>query len=190
MRRLLAGEEVSHEGHVTVDRARLWTRPDEPPPLLAAAVSVETARWAAGWADGLITVNGERERMRQVADAYRDAGGRGPVVLQVHLSYAATDEEALRIAHEQWRTNVFDSTVCWDLELVEQFDSIAESVEPHQVCRSVLVSSDVAQHAAWLDELAGLGFDALYLHHVGQEQRAFIEAFGRDVLPQLDGATR
>jgi probable non-F420 flavinoid oxidoreductase len=190
MRRLLAGDEVSHEGLVTVDRARLWTRPDEPPPLLAAAVSVETARWAAGWADGLITVNGERERMRQVADAYREAGGRGPVALQVHLSYATTDEEALRIAHDQWRTNVFDNTVCWDLELVEQFDAIAESVEPHQVCRSVLVSSDVERHAAWLHDLAELGFDALYLHHVGQEQHAFIDAFGSHVLPQLDGARR
>src|SRR3954454_10953442 len=57
IRALLRGEEVSHEGLVTVDRARVWTRPDEPPALIAAAVSAETAGWAAGWADGLITVN-------------------------------------------------------------------------------------------------------------------------------------
>src|SRR5918993_1360234 len=57
MRALFAGEEVNHDGLVTVDRARLWTRPEQPPPLLGAAVSVETARWVAGWADGLITVN-------------------------------------------------------------------------------------------------------------------------------------
>ena len=34
MRALLAGEEVSHDGLVRVDRARLWTLPAEPPPLL------------------------------------------------------------------------------------------------------------------------------------------------------------
>src|SRR5687767_1650335 len=51
IRALLAGEEVSHDGLVTVDRARLWTRPDDPPLLIGAAVSVATARNAAAWAD-------------------------------------------------------------------------------------------------------------------------------------------
>jgi len=32
IRALLAGKEVSHDGLVRVDRARLWTRPDSPPP--------------------------------------------------------------------------------------------------------------------------------------------------------------
>src|ERR687895_1507821 len=56
IRALHAGEEVSHDGLVTVDRARVWTLPDEPPPLVGAAVSVETAAAVAAWADGLITV--------------------------------------------------------------------------------------------------------------------------------------
>jgi hypothetical protein len=53
-----------------------------------------------------------------------------------------------------------------------------------------LVSSDTKQHAAWLHELADLGFDSLYLHHVGQEQTQFIEDFGSDVLPLLAAPTR
>ena len=44
IRALLAGEEVSHDGLVRVDRARLWTLPAVPPPLLGAAVTEETAR--------------------------------------------------------------------------------------------------------------------------------------------------
>jgi probable non-F420 flavinoid oxidoreductase len=189
MRALLDGDEVCHEGLVTVDRARLWTLPTETPALLAAAVSPETAGWAAGWADGLITVNGEPDRLRGVVDAYRSAGGRGPVVLQVHLAYAATDDEALRLAHDQWRTNVFDNSVCWDLELVEQFEAIAQHVRPDDVRSSVLVSSDAGQHAQWIHDHLALGFDQIYLHHVGQEQREFIDVFGTKVLPQLqDGA--
>nr|BFE82789.1 hypothetical protein GCM10020093_053900 [Planobispora longispora] len=77
IRALLAGEEVSHDGLVTVDRARLWTRPETPPELVGAAVSVETARWCAEWADGLITVNAPIETLRRMIGAYRDAGGRG-----------------------------------------------------------------------------------------------------------------
>jgi G6PDH family F420-dependent oxidoreductase len=61
MRALFAGEEVTHHGLVHVDRARLWTLPAEPPPLVGAAVSEPTARWLAGWADGLATICQGRE---------------------------------------------------------------------------------------------------------------------------------
>ncbi len=186
MRALLAGEEVSHEGLVTVDRARLWTLPETPPPLIGAAVSVETARWVAGWADGLATVAQPSEHLRQMVDAYRSAGGRGPLVLQVHLSYAGDEETALRIAHEQWRTNVFAPPLCWDVDSVETFDQAAKHVPPEAMRDSVLVSADPDRHAAWLHDLVEIGFDEVYLHHVGQEQREFLDVFGAKVLPQLD----
>src|ERR687895_553024 len=54
MRALLAGEVVDHDGLVRVDRARLWPLPPEPPPLIGAAVSPQTARWCGEWADGLV----------------------------------------------------------------------------------------------------------------------------------------
>ena len=93
------------------------------------------------------------------AGAYREAGGRGPARLQVHLSWAPTDDEALAIAHDQWRNNVFAPPVSWDTETVEAFDIIGEAVTPEQVTRSVRVSSDLAQHAEWLQRVrrAGLG---------------------------------
>jgi probable non-F420 flavinoid oxidoreductase len=185
MRALFAGEEVTHHGHVVVDRARLWTRPVEPPPLIAAAVSEATARWAAAWADGLATVNAPVEHLRRMIDAFRSGGGEGPVVLQIHLSWAATDEQALRIAHDQWRTNVFDPPVCWDLELPEHFDTAARHVRPEDMRDKVLVSADLDRHVEWLHELAALGFDELALHHVGQDLDPFIDAFGEHVLPRL-----
>jgi probable non-F420 flavinoid oxidoreductase len=185
IRALLAGQEVSHDGLVTVDRARLWTLPDQPPLLLAAAVSIETARSAADWADGLITVAQSHAHLRRMIDAYREAGGRGEISLQVHLSYAAVEDDALRIAHEQWRTNVFGPPVAWDVDTAEILDAISEYVPPHAMRDHVLISSDLGQHATWLDDLADLGFDALYLHHVGKEQHEFIDAFGDRVLPQL-----
>jgi probable non-F420 flavinoid oxidoreductase len=188
IRALLAGEEVSHDGLVHVDRARLWTRPDEPPPLLGAAVSVPTARWCAGWADGLITVNAPVEHLRAMIDAYRNAGGRGRLCLQVHLSWAVEETTARHIAHDQWRSNVFAPPVCWDLELVEHFDEVSKTVTEEQVAAVVNVSADLGRHTAWLREYAELGFDEIYLHHVGQRQEAFVDAFAEAVLPQLEGA--
>lgn len=186
LRALLDGEEVSHDGLVTVDRARIWTLPDEPPMLLGAAVSVETARTVAEWADGLITVGQPHDHLQRMIEAYRDAGGRGRLVLQVHLSWAPDEDKALEIAHEQWRTNVFPPPVCWDLDTVELFDAVSEHVPPEAIRRHVQVSSDLGRHAAWLHELATIGFDELYLHHVGRDQAEFIDAFGGHVLPQLE----
>jgi probable non-F420 flavinoid oxidoreductase len=186
IRDLLAGEVVDHDGLVQVDRARLWTLPDAPLALFGAAVSVETARWVGGWADGLITVTQPHDTLRRVLDAFREGGGEGkPAALQIHLSWAPVEHDALRIAHEQWRTNVFGPPLCWDVATVEEFDEAARYVRPEDMRDAVLVSADLGRHAAWLRELAELGFDELYLHHVGREQSAFIEAFGAEVLPQL-----
>ena len=77
IRRLLAGEEVSVDGHVRVDRAQLWTLPATPPALFGAALSVETARWCGGWADGLITVHQAPDKLRAVIEAFREGGGAG-----------------------------------------------------------------------------------------------------------------
>jgi probable non-F420 flavinoid oxidoreductase len=185
IRRMLAGEEVSHDGLVTVDRARLWDLPDPVPLLVGPAVSVESAARVATWADGLVTVNQPIETLRDVLSAYRDAGGRGRTALQVHLSWATTEAEALGVAHDQWAGNVYGPPVSWDLETVEAFDVLWGQVDPDAVRDAVRVSADLAQHTEWLAEYAELGFDDLYLHHVGQQQDAFIEAFGDHVLPAL-----
>jgi probable non-F420 flavinoid oxidoreductase len=187
MRALYAGETVSHEGLVKVDRAKLWSLPDTPPPMIGAAVSLETARWVGSWADGLITVNQEREHLQQMIEAFCEGGGAGkPLYLQVHLSYASDEETALDIAYDQWRSNVFAPPVCWDLELPEHFDEAARFVRREDMQRSVLVSSDPSRFVDWIGGYAELGFDAIYLHHVGTEQRDFIDAFGARVLPSFE----
>ena len=186
MRALFAGETVSHDGLVQVDRAKLHTLPQSSPPLIGPAISVETAGWVGEWADGLATVNQPRAKLEEMIAAFRSNGGEGKrLVLQVHLSWAATEAEAERLAHEQWRTNVFPPPVCWDLEMVEDFDRLALEVTPEQVRETVLVSADPARHVAWLQDLAALGFDEINLHHVGQDLAAFIDAFGEHVLPSV-----
>jgi alkanesulfonate monooxygenase SsuD/methylene tetrahydromethanopterin reductase-like flavin-dependent oxidoreductase (luciferase family) len=49
----------------------------------------------------------------------------------------------------------------------------------------VLVSADLAWHRDRLAELVGLGFDGVWIHHVGKEQQPFLDAFGEHVLPGL-----
>jgi probable non-F420 flavinoid oxidoreductase len=186
IRALLRGEEVTHDGLVKVDRARVWSLPEQPPALFGAAVSEETARVVGSWADGLITVRQSPDVLRGVIDAFREGGGgRKPVAVQVHLSWAEDDETALAIADDQWRTGTIVGDLAWDLELPAEFDEAAKDSRPEDVTASVLVSADPAQHAKWLGELVHLGVDEIYLHHVGKEQERFIEVFGEEVLPEV-----
>jgi probable non-F420 flavinoid oxidoreductase len=190
IRALLAGETVSHDGLVKVDRAKLWTLPAQPPMLIGAAVSPETAAWVGGWADGLVTINQSRDTLEEVIDAFAGNGGEGkPLYLQVHLSWAADEEEALAVAHDQWSTGVFDTSLAMELALPEQFEAAARFVAPEDVRSAVLVSADLGRHAAWLAEYAELGFERIYLHEVGQapHQQPFIDAFGSKVIPALTG---
>lgn len=185
IRRLLDGEEVSHTGLITVDRAKVWDRPEEPPSLLAPAVSAASAARAAAWADGLITVNQDLEVLREVIAAYRGAGGRGPVALQLHLSWAPTMEEAEQVAFDQWRSNVLGEPLAWDIATVEGFDAASKHVTLESVRDVVRISPDLDQHVAWIREYADLGFDDIYLHYVGQDQSDYLDAFGAHVLPKV-----
>ena len=182
MRRLLAGEEVTHRGLINVDEAKVWSLPAAPPPLYAAAVSPESAATAATWADGLITVVQPMDVLREVLDRW---GDRGPTLLQVHLSWAEDEDEARAIAVDQSATNVLGDPLAWDLKTPAHFDAIAAHLDLKDIDDTVRISSDLGQHAAWLAELLELGFDEVYLHHVGKEQDAFLDAFGAKVLPEL-----
>lgn len=194
IRALLRGDEVTHDGLVRVDRAKLWSLPAEQPLLLGAAVSEATARVVGGWADGLITIWQQREQLERVLGAYRDrAGDSGVVAVQVHLSWMPSgEEEALAVAHEQWASNASSGELAWNLETPAQFDAAAKHVRPDDIRDHVLVSGDLKQHVGWLQEVVDLGADELYLHHVGraEHQQAFIEAFAAEVLPELEGAGR
>jgi probable non-F420 flavinoid oxidoreductase len=189
MRALWAGETVTHHGRVTVEEMRLYTRPPEPLPILGAAITPETARWLGGWADGLLTVLQPRERLHRVVDAFREGGGEGkPMTLQVKIAYAASEAEARRGAHEQWRSLVFQSNLLSELRMPAEFDAAGEFVRPEDLDRGVRISTDLERHAAWLREDLALGFDDLVLHNVHRDQRRFIEDFGARVLPAVAGA--
>src|SRR4051794_18680627 len=68
IRALWAGETVNQKTPwFCVQDARLYTRPATPPRIYGAAITEDTARWAGGWADGLITVGKEADDLRKVA---------------------------------------------------------------------------------------------------------------------------
>lgn len=185
IRDLLAGEEVSRSGEIEVHRARVWSRPESPPPLLGAAVTTETAAWVAGWADGLATVAQPPAVLKRVVDAYTAAGGRGPRVVQVHVALEETEAAALRVAREQWRHAAIGGVSLWDVEQPEDFDALAGDPTDDQLRQGALLADDAGELADRIAALASLGFDRVYIHYIGTDQSVFLDQAERDLLPAL-----
>ncbi len=187
MRALWRGETVSLDGKfITIDEAKLYVQPDEPPLLIGAAITPETAEWVGGWADGIITVYKPAKKQREFIDAFRSGGGKGkPMFLQAQTSYAATAKKARDGAHDQWRNNVLESRVLSELRMPNQFDTLGELVRPEDLEGHIRISADVQQHIDWLLEDVELGFDRIFIHNVNREQERFIDTFGDKVLPMV-----
>lgn len=187
IRRLWAGEWVTHRGHVTVVDARLYSLPHDPPGMYVAAITPQTAEWAGGWADGIITVSRERKEMQEVIDSFRHGGGEGkPILLQVKVSWSPEGKKAaMEGAREQWGTNVFPSAIAADLTLPDQFEKLAQYVPDERLESAIRISPDLDVHTELLREDIAMGFSEIYIHNVNTNQREFIEAFGSRVLPAL-----
>lgn len=154
--------------------------------VVGAAISPATAGWMGGWADALVTVTKPLDDLEEVLQAFREGGGEGkPILLQAHLSYAPTEEEALDAAHREWRTNIFDSPVLADLRMPDDFAAAAAFVEPDDVAESVIVSADLAEHLDRLQAFVELDVAEVHLHNVHRDQESFIRDFGSHVLPEL-----
>lgn len=184
IRRLLAGETVTHMGRVRVQEARLYTRPAAEPSLMVAALSEKTAAWAGSWADGLITVPAPPEQLQQIINAYRKNGGEGkPLLMQMCLSYARSYEDALEGAYDQWRTNLFAPDVLNHLYKPEQFDQIAANVSREEMKEKMMISSDPQAFIQQVNDYVDMGFEKIILHNVNRQQETFIQDFGEQVLP-------
>jgi probable non-F420 flavinoid oxidoreductase len=186
IRALFEGETVTHRGRITVVEAKLYSRPTRAPLLLGGAVTAETARKVAAWAEGLVTVGIDVEKLRPVFEAFREGGGAGkPIFLQTKVCWDPDPSRALGEAHTQWASNMLEGDVNWELRTPEDFETAARFVRPDDVPGYVRVSPDLGQHTAWLADLQELDPTEIIVHQVGGDQDAFIEAFGRHVLPQL-----
>ena len=189
MRRLWAGETVTHHGRIVVEEAKLYTLPKTPPRLYGAALRAETAEWIGSWADGLITIGAPAAELAEVFDAFRAGGGQGkPVKVQACLAWAPTEAEAREGAWSQWRGNVAGFDLLAALRTCADFEAAARYVTAEDVASRIPVSHDPLEHAELLQQYVEAGATDIYLFNVAPRQREFIEVFAERVLPVVRGA--
>ena len=188
----LAGRDTKHSGQFfKLESTRLWTMPEVAPEILVATAGPVTAKRAGKTVDGLITVGAPIEKIAglfaKFDEGAREAGrdpSTMPRVLQLHLSWAPTDEEAMANALAEWPNGGMRFGRS-DIRSPFELEQIAKLVRPEDFEGRLVVDSDPDVHRAHIQRFVDLGFDRIYLHNVGRNQREWIDVFGRDVLPKL-----
>jgi alkanesulfonate monooxygenase SsuD/methylene tetrahydromethanopterin reductase-like flavin-dependent oxidoreductase (luciferase family) len=66
-----------------------------------------------------------------------------------------------------------------------ELEQLAKLVRPDDFEGRMLVSDDPEEHRAHIQRFLDLGFDRVYLHNAGRNQKEWIDVFARDVLPKL-----
>ncbi|MDV6012909.1 TIGR03557 family F420-dependent LLM class oxidoreductase [Haloechinothrix sp. LS1_15] len=192
IRKLFTGGDVKHAGEFfKLHTMRLWTMPDAPPPVYVAAAGPYTSRKAGELADGLITPGASLDKLAGILERFgqgaRQAGkdpDAMPKLLQVHLSWAATDEQAWANAIEQWPNGGMKFPKA-DVRSPFDFEQMARLVRREDFAGRMVVSADPDEHRAALQSFIDAGFNRIYLHNVGRNQQEWLEVFGREVLPKL-----
>ena len=188
--KLFEGKVAKHRGkHFKMESAKLYTRPEEPVPIYVATSGPVNAKRTGKFAQGMITVGATDEKIKLLwmeCDAGCAEVGKPsvPKLLQLHLSWARTEEEALQNALREW-PNGGMSFPKQDIKNPEDFAAMAKLVRPEDFKNRVLISSDLEVHRKHIQHYVDMGFDEVHLHNVGRNQAEFIEVFGRDVLPSL-----
>ena len=102
IRLLWDGETVSHRGrHYTVEKARIYTRPQGSIPIMVAASGPKAATLAGKIGDGFIGTAPNSETIK----AFNDAGGAGkPRCGQMTVCWGRDEQSARRLAQTPLRT--------------------------------------------------------------------------------------
>ncbi|MDQ2623734.1 MAG: TIGR03557 family F420-dependent LLM class oxidoreductase [Actinomycetota bacterium] len=187
-----SGRDVKHSGQFfKLESTRLWTMPEQAPEILIATAGPVTAKRAGRNVDGLITVGAPLEKIEglfgKFAEGAREAGrdpDTMPKVLQLHMSWAPTHEEAMRNAMVEWPNGGMRFPK-GDIRSPFELEQMAKLVRPEDFEGRMVISEDPDVHRAYIQRFVDLGFDRIYLHNVGRNQREWIDVFARDVLPQL-----
>ncbi len=190
--KLFSGKSIKHHGaHFRVESARLYTLPESPPPIYVATSGPIMAGRTGRLTDGIITVGAADEKVKMLMERFekgaRDAGKDPSTmakILQVKVSYADSDQEAIDMAVRDWPNGGMNFPKA-DIRTPEDFEAMSKLVRPENFKNRVLTTADLDQHTAYIQRWIDLGFQEIHVHNVNRDQEKFIEAYGKHVIPNL-----
>lgn len=192
IQKLFTGKVVKYSGkHFKLESAKLYTRGEQPPPIYVATAGPIQSERTGRVCDGIITPGAADEKIKMLMGRFekgaREAGkdpAAMPRMIQIHVSWATTVEEATENAVKEWPNGGMNFPK-GDIRNPEDFEAMSKLVRPENYKNRVLISPDLQDHIDHIKHYIDLGFTEVYVHNVGRNQEAFIKAYGEKVLPAV-----
>jgi coenzyme F420-dependent glucose-6-phosphate dehydrogenase len=182
MRALWSGELVCERGeYFTVENARVYSLPDEPPPVIVAAGGPSMAKFAARVGDGLINFAPDRS----IVDTYRDAGGEGPTYVQYNVCWAEDERSARKTALEVCPTVALEGELGQFLPYPAHFEAATKKLTEDDIAEVIVCGPEPEKHCEGLQRCIDAGFDHIHVDQVGPDQDGFFAFYESEVLPQF-----
>ena len=183
MRLLWQGGYQTHRGkHYTVENARIYDVPDDGVEVYVAAAAPLAAELAGRIGDGFISVAPEEE----LIEKFEGAGGKGkPLVAQVTVCYAETEDEAKKTLKEIWPNAGIKGDLSQELPLPKHFEQAAEMVTEDDLAEMIPCGPDPEKHLEQLRKYADAGYTHLYVHQIARDQEPFFRFYEREIMPSL-----
>jgi len=199
IRRLWSGEKVTHKGdHYQTRQAKLYTRPAENIPIYVSTMVPNSAHFAGKHGDGLITVGGEdsetyRKIFHNFSAGAKEAGkpqSGAPRMVELAVAYTDDERKAIECRKEYWAGTFIPALFTERIYTPQMSEENGKVVGDDTIRQSVCISADPETHVKFAQYYIDLGFDHLFFHSAGPDQRAFLEGYGHDVLPRLRQANQ
>ncbi len=176
------GYTTWHGEHFTVENARIYTLPDELPPIMIAASGTESAELAGIHGQGLVTTSPNTE----VIDTYLKAGGDpSRIIGQVNVCWGADKDAAIQTVLEVWPNAGLGGQLSQELALPAYFEAAAELVTPEVIAEAVPCGPEVQPILDSIAEFVDAGCTHVYVHQVGDNQAEFIEFARTNLIPEI-----
>ncbi len=182
MRQLWTGEQVTHHGrHYTVENARIYSLPEEPPPVLVSGFGPKAVSLAARIGDGYVGTSPEAGLLEQ----YRSEGGTGPTQGGLKICWGPDRDECVRTAHRLWGTSGIPGEASQELPMPAHFEQAAELVTEDMTAEKLSCGPDVEAHVQSLAEYRDAGYEEVYVAQIGGAGKDFFRFAEEELLPAL-----
>ena len=182
IRSLWTGETVSHRGrHYRLEHAKLFTLPDEPPPVFVSGFGPKAVDLASRVGDGFVTTSPDRDAISR----FRSEAGGKLVQAGAKVCFGPDAAEAAATAHRIWPNDALPGELAQVLPTPEHFQQAAELVTPEMVGEILPCGPDLDVHVDSLREYEEAGVDELFVQQIGGRHDEFFAAYARDVIPRI-----
>jgi coenzyme F420-dependent glucose-6-phosphate dehydrogenase len=176
------GMQTHHGKYYTVENARIYSLPDDPPPIYIAASGDRAIKLAGEKGDGLIALAPEDEMIEK----FEAAGGAGkPKYAEVTVCWGDDRDKALKNAAKWWPIVGLGGELSQELPLPRHFEAAADNVEPEDLDGKIAAGPDADEHIDLINKYVDAGYTHIWVHQIGPEQEGFFKFYENQIIPRL-----